>query len=154
MFEQLNATMILHMESLQEGLCKHPFQQATTTLALSLWTVTLQLYKAFLQSHMNTSSTAMHSAHLILLPSVFQPGRSPQVAHVLLARRPIPHDIEALIQMLMLTVGRGVRDHETFGWDRKSSHHESWFQAIFGRWCFAKSLGKWLRKYERLVRAC
>jgi len=89
-----------------------------------------------------------------IMASVFQPGRSFQAAHALLARRLMPQEVEASIQMSRSTVGRGVKDCKTFGWDRTSSHHESWFGAIFCRWCFAKLLGKWLRKDERLVRAC
>src|SRR5882724_9919301 len=123
-FSQLRETVIHWIDSLHEALCECPFQYAATTLVLSLWMVMSQSCTEFSQSQMTTSSTAMHSAHPISHPFHFQPGRSIQAAHALPTRRPIPQDVEVLIQMLRLTDVRGVSNCETFWCDRTMCHHK------------------------------
>src|SRR5882724_7421332 len=125
MLLQLRATMILWMDSFHEVFCEHPFQHAAITLALSLQMMMLQSCTDLLQSQITTSLMVMHSAQPILQPSHFQPGRSIQVAYTLLMRRPIPQDVEVLIQMSKSIIARGVSKCETFGCDRTSFHHES-----------------------------
>jgi len=142
MLEQLRETVILLIESFHDALRDLPFQQADTTLELSLHIVTSQSCIPTSQSHTTASSTAMHSAQPMLRSSDFQPGRSCQAAHEFPDHRPIPHEVKASIQMSLSTDLRGVRLCNMSGCESTSCHQVSWERIVLGRWCLAKSLGK------------
>jgi len=57
----------------------------------------------------------MHSAQPMSLSAAFQPGRRFHVAQGFSGMSPIPHDVEASIQMLCSTDQRGIKLHEVLG---------------------------------------